>query len=138
VFAQLIHGTRVALLVGFVSTGIAALIGITLGALAGYFGGWIDIAISRMIEVMMCVPALVLILALLAIVDKATIWHTMFVLGITGWTSIARLMRAEFLKLRTTEYVTAARAVGANEARVMFRHILPNALAPVLVPITFG
>jgi peptide/nickel transport system permease protein len=138
VLAQLIHGTRVALLVGFVSTGISAVIGITLGALAGYYRGWVDMLVSRMIEVMMCVPALVLILALLAIVDKATIWHTMLVLGITGWTSIARLMRAEFLKLRTSEYVTAARAIGASETRVMFRHILPNALAPVLVPITFG
>lgn len=138
VLAQLIHGTRVALLVGFVSTGISAIIGITLGALAGYFRGWVDMVVSRMIEVMMCVPALVLILALLAVVDKATIWHTMLVLGITGWTSIARLMRAEFLKLRETEYVTSARAIGASETRVMFRHILPNALAPVLVPITFG
>ena len=138
VFAQLIHGTRIALMVGFVSTGISSLIGITLGALAGYFRGWVDLVVSRLIDVMMCVPALVLILALLAVVDKATIWHTMFVLGITGWTSIARLMRAEFLKLRTTEYVTAARAVGASEVRVMFRHILPNALAPVLVPIAFG
>lgn len=138
VFAQLIHGTRVALLVGFVSTGIAALIGITLGALAGYFGGWLDVLLSRAIEVMMCVPALVLILALLAVVDKTTIWHTMVVLGLTGWTGIARLMRAEFLKLREMEYVLAARALGAGQARVMFRHILPNALAPVLVPITFG
>jgi peptide/nickel transport system permease protein len=138
VFAQLIHGTRVALLVGFVSTGIAAAIGITLGALAGYFGGWADIILSRMIEVMMCIPPLVLILALLAVVDRATIWHTMLVLGATGWTSIARLMRAEFLKLKTVEYVSAARAIGASQVRVMFRHILPNALAPVLVPITFG
>jgi peptide/nickel transport system permease protein len=138
VLAQLIHGTRVALLVGFVSTGIAGLIGITLGALAGFYGGWIDILLSRMIEVMMCIPALVLILALLAVVDKATIWHTMAVLGITGWTSIARLMRAEFLKLRSAEYAIAARALGSSQARVMFRHILPNALAPVLVPIAFG
>ncbi len=138
VFAVLVHGTRVALLVGFVSTGIAAAIGMTLGAMAGYFGGWADIFLSRLMEVMMCIPTLVLILALLAIVERATIWHTMVVLGITGWTSIARLMRAEFLKLRTTEYVTATRALGASQARVMFRHILPNALAPVLVPITFG
>lgn len=138
VFAQLVHGARVALLVGFVSTGIAAVIGITLGALAGYVGGWLDVLLSRAIEVMMCVPALVLILALLAVVDKTTIWHTMVVLGLTGWTGIARLMRAEFLKLREMEYVLAARALGAGQARVMFRHILPNALAPVLVPITFG
>ena len=138
VFAQIIHGTRVALLIGFISTGIAAANGMTLGAMAGYFGGWVDMLLSRLIEVMMCVPALVLILALLAVFDKATIWHTMVVLGITGWTSIARLMRAEFLKLRSAEYVVAARALGAGQARVMFRHILPNSLAPVLVPITFG
>jgi peptide/nickel transport system permease protein len=138
VFAVLVHGTRTALLVGFVSTGIAAVIGMTLGAMAGYFGGWADMLLSRMIEVMMCVPTLVLILALLAVVERPTIWHTMVVLGVTGWTGIARLMRAEFLKLRTTEYVTAARALGVGQARLMFRHILPNALAPVLVPITFG
>lgn len=138
VFAQLVHGTRLALLVGFVSTGIAATIGITLGALAGYFGGWVDVVISRIIEVMLCVPTLVLILALLAVVDRATVWHTMVVIGATSWTSIARLMRAEFLKLKTVEYVAAAKAIGASQSRVMFRHILPNALAPVLVPITFG
>ncbi len=138
VFAVLVHGTRVALMVGFVSTGIAAAIGMTLGAMAGYYGGWADTLLSRMMEIMMCIPTLVLILALLAIVDRPTIWHTMVVLGVTGWTSIARLMRAEFLKLRTSEYVTAARALGAGQTRVMFRHILPNALAPVLVPISFG
>lgn len=138
VFALLVHGTRTALLVGFVSTGIAAAIGITFGALAGYFGGWTDMLLSRLIEVMLCVPTLVLILALLAVVERATIWHTMVVLGLTSWTSIARLMRAEFLKLRTSEYVTAARALGAGQMRIMFRHILPNALAPVLVPISFG
>jgi peptide/nickel transport system permease protein len=138
VFAMLVHGTRVALLVGFVSTGIAAAIGLTLGAIAGFFGGWVDSVVSRLIELMMCVPTLVLILALLAVVENATIWHTMAVLGITGWTGIARLTRAEFLKLRSAEYVTAAKAIGASQISLMFRHILPNALAPVLVPITFG
>jgi len=138
VFAQMVHGTTVALLVGFVSTGIAALIGIPLGALAGYAGGWVDIAISRLIEVIMCIPALVLILALMATMPKPTIWHVMAVLGATGWTSIARLTRAEFIKLRESEFVTAARALGSGPLRIMFRHILPNSLAPVLVPITFG
>jgi peptide/nickel transport system permease protein len=138
VFAQMVHGTTVALLVGFVSTGIAAMIGIPLGALAGYAGGWVDLVISRFIEVIMCIPALVLILALIAIMPKPTIWHVMAVLGITGWTSIARLTRAEFIKLRSSEFVTAARALGSGPLRIMFRHILPNALAPVLVPITFG
>ncbi len=134
----MVHGTTVALLVGFISTGIAASIGIPLGAMAGYFGGWIDLVISRIIEVIMCIPALVLILALMAIIPKPTIWNVMAVLGVTGWTSIARLTRAEFIKLRGSEFVTAARSLGSGPLRIMFRHILPNALAPVLVPITFG
>ena len=138
VFAQLVHGTRIALLVGFVSTGIAAAIGIVIGALAGYLGGWIDILLSRLIEVVMCIPSLVLILTLIAILEQPTIWHLMAVLGITGWTGIARLTRGEFIKLKESEYVVAARALGASWRRIIFRHILPNALAPVLVPITFG
>jgi peptide/nickel transport system permease protein len=138
VFAQIVHGTRTALLVGFVTMGIAASIGITLGALAGYFGSWVDLVISRIIEVVMCIPTLVLILALLAIVPQATIWHLMAVIGITSWPGIARLTRGEFLKLRTVDYVVAARALGAGWVRVIVRHILPNSLAPVLVPITFG
>jgi len=138
VFAQMVHGTRIALLVGFVSTGIAALIGITIGATAGFLGGWVDILLSRLIELVMCIPALVLILALIAILPNPTIWHLMAVLGATGWTGIARLARAEFMKLSTTEFVIAARALGVTRIRIMFRHILPNALAPVVVPISFG
>ena len=138
VLAQMIHGTQIALLVGFVSTGVAAVIGIFLGALAGYLGSWVDVVISRLIELVMCIPALVLILVALAFIEKPTIWHMMVVLGVTGWTGIARLTRAEFLKLKQTEFVTAARALGAGRLRIMFRHILPNSLAPVLVPITFG
>lgn len=87
---------------------------------------------------MMCIPTLVLILALISIIEKPTIWHLMVVIGVFGWTGIARLTRAEFLKLRQLEYVTAARALGFRWSRLMFRHILPNALAPVIVPITFG
>lgn len=138
VFAQMVHGTTIALLVGFVSMGIAATIGITIGALAGYVGGWIDLLLSRLIEVVLCVPTLILILALLAILEKPTIWHMMAVIGCTNWTTIARLARAEFLKLRESEFVQAARALGVGRMRIVFRHILPNALAPVLVPITFG
>jgi peptide/nickel transport system permease protein len=138
VFAQMVHGTTIALLVGFVSMGIASVIGITFGAIAGYVGGWADIVLSRIIEVVMCVPTLVLILALIAVVEKPTIWHMMAIIGCTGWTSIARLARAEFLKLRESDFVMAAQALGAGWLRIIFRHILPNALAPVLVPITFG
>lgn len=138
VFAQMVHGTTIALLVGFVSMGIAGLIGITVGAVAGFAGGWADMILSRFIEVVMCVPTLVLILALLAVLEKPTIWHMMAIIGCTGWTSIARLTRAEFLKLKQTDFIVAARALGVPRLRIVFRHILPNALAPILVPITFG
>lgn len=138
VFAQMVHGTRVALLVGIFSTGIAALIGITVGSLAGYFRGWVDVVLSRLTEVVMSVPALVLILALISIFEKTSIWHVMGVLGATGWTGIARLTRGEFLRLREMEFVIGAQAMGAGWMRIIFSHILPNALAPVLVPISFG
>lgn len=138
VFAQMVHGTTIALLVGFVSMGIAATIGIVFGAAAGYLGGWIDVLLSRIIEVVQCVPTLILILAAMALLDQPSIWHMMTIIGLTSWTSIARLARAEFLKLKNAEFVLAAEALGAGRLRIMFRHILPNALAPVLVPITFG
>lgn len=138
VFARMVHGTTIALLVGFVSMGIAAAIGITLGAIAGFAGSWPDMMLSRLIEVVMCIPPLVLILALLAIVEQPTVWHMMAVIGCTSWTGIARLTRAEFLKLKEMEFTLAARALGIGRLRIVFRHILPNALAPVLVPITFG
>jgi peptide/nickel transport system permease protein len=138
VFAKMVHGTTVALLVGFVSMGLASVIGIVIGALGGYFGGWVDSLASRFTEIVMCIPTLILILALVAIVEKPTIWKTMAIIGATNWTSIARLTRGEFLRLRQSEFVMAARAAGAGPLRIMLRHILPNALAPVLVPITFG
>jgi len=138
VFAKMVHGTTVALLVGFVSMGIAGTIGILVGAIGGYFGGWVDSLTSRVTEIVMCIPTLVLILAIIAILEKPTIWHTMAIIGATGWTGIARLTRGEFLRLKNAEFVMAARAAGAGPIRIMLRHILPNALAPVLVPITFG
>ncbi|MEZ6044749.1 MAG: ABC transporter permease [Planctomycetaceae bacterium] len=138
VFAQLVHGTRIALLVGFFSMGIASLIGILVGAIGGFFGGWIDSLLSRFTEVVMCVPTLVLILALLAIVETPTIYHLMAVIGFTGWTGIARLTRAEFLKLKQMDFVAAAHCLGVKRMRIVFWHILPNALAPILVPISFG
>ena len=138
VLAKMVHGTTIALLVGFVSMGLAGTIGIVVGAIGGYFGGWVDNVTSRVTEIVMCIPTLVLILALIAIVEKPTIWKTMAILGLTGWPGIARLTRGEFLRLRQSEFVMAARAAGAGPFRIMLRHILPNALAPVLVPITFG
>jgi peptide/nickel transport system permease protein len=138
VFASMVHGAQTAVTVGFVSMSIAAAIGIAVGAMAGYFGRWVDVLLSRVIEVVMCVPALVLILALVALLPRVTNLHLMLIVGVTGWTGIARLTRGEFLKLKQMEFVSAARAMGAGSWRIMFRHILRNALAPVLVPITFG
>ncbi|MBA3483355.1 MAG: ABC transporter permease [Pirellulales bacterium] len=138
VFASMVHGAQTAVSVGFVSMSIAATIGITLGAMAGYFGRWVDMLISRVIEVILCVPSLVLILAMVAMLDRVNNLHLMVIVGLTHWTGIARLTRAEFLKLKQMEFVSAARAMGAGSGRIMFTHVLRNALAPVLVPITFG
>lgn len=138
VFAKMVHGTRIALLVGFVSMGIATTIGLIIGAISGYFGGWIDMVLSRMTEVVLCVPTLVLILAIFSLIREPSIWHTMAIIGATAWTGISRLTRAEFLRIKQSDYVAAARVSGISTLRIIFRYILPNALAPVLVPITFG
>lgn len=138
VFARILYGGRTALLVGFVSMGIAGLIGITLGALAGYCGGWVDVVVSRLIELALSIPSLVLILATLSIVERPTIYHVMAVIGLTRWESIARLTRAECLRIKEADYVLAARAIGASGPRILLRHVLPNALTPIFVTISFG
>ena len=135
--ARMIHGTSVAVQVGFISMGIASVIGIFLGGLAGYYGGWIDIIISRVIEVVICFPVFFLILSILVWLDPSII-NVMIVLGLTRWTSIARYTRGEFLRLKGQDFVMAAQAMGLSNMRIMFKHILPNALAPVMVSITFG
>ncbi|MBI2975297.1 MAG: ABC transporter permease [Deltaproteobacteria bacterium] len=137
VFSRIVYGARISLSVGFVAVSIYVLIGIVLGALAGFYGGWIDIVISRLIEIMLCFPTFFLILAVLAFVGP-NIYNIMIVIGLTGWTGIARLVRAEFLKIKTLDYVLAAEAFGASEFRIILRHILPNALSPVLVSAAFG
>jgi peptide/nickel transport system permease protein len=138
VFASMVHGAQTAVSVGFISMGIAATIGITLGAMAGYFGRLVDVLLSRVIEVVMCIPSLVLILALVALLDRVSNFHLMVIVGLTHWTGIARLTRAEFMKLKQMEFIAAARSMGAGSMRIMFVHLLRNSLAPVLVPITFG
>ena len=137
VLARMIWGTRISISIGFVSVGIAVTIGVLFGALGGYYGGWVDILLQRLIEVMMCFPAFFLILSIIAFV-RPSIWNIMAVIGATGWMGVARLIRGEFLKLRESEFALAARASGLPDRRVMFRHLLPNALAPVLVSATFG
>jgi peptide/nickel transport system permease protein len=138
VFTRMLYGTRISLTIGVVAVAIYVTIGIFLGALAGYFGGWVDSWISRLIEVMICFPSFFLILTIAALIEQRSIFHVMVIIGLTGWTRVARLIRAEFLKHKNLEYVQAARALGLRGQRIIFRHILPNAIAPVLVAATFG
>lgn len=135
--SRMIYGARISLLVGLVAVGLATVIGALLGALAGYLGGWIDGLIMRAVDVMLCFPTIFLIMAVIAFLDPS-IWNIMIVIGLTSWMGVARLVRAEFLSLRQREFVLAARVLGASDARIVFSHILPNALAPVLVSATLG
>jgi peptide/nickel transport system permease protein len=137
VFVQMIYGTRISLTVGFVAVGIYLVIGVVIGALAGYFGGFTDIALSRAMEVMMLFPSFFLILTLVALIGPS-IYIIMLVIGVTSWAPIARLIRGEVLKQRSSEYVLAARALGSSHLRIVFRHILPNSLGPALVSAPFG
>ncbi len=137
VLSRMIHGARISLSVGFVAVGIALVIGILLGALAGYFGRWWDTLISRLIEIMVTIPTFFFIIAIIAFLPPS-IYNIMVVIGITGWTGAARFVRAEFLKLRRLDFITASKALGASGSRIIFLHMLPNALAPVMVSAVFG
>ena len=137
VLSRIIFGSQVSLKVGFVAVGLATLIGLLIGALAGYYGGWVDSALMRLVDLMLCFPAFFLILAVIAVLEPS-IWNIMAVIGLTSWMGVARLVRAEFLSLREREFVTAARALGAGDTRLILRHMLPNALAPVMVSATLG
>jgi len=137
VLSRMIYGSQISLKVGFVAVGIATLIGIVLGALAGFYRGWVDIVIMRFVDVMLCFPSFFLILAVIAFLEPS-IWNIMAVIGLTGWMGVARLVRAEFLSLREREFVLAARAAGAGDMRIIFLHILRNAWAPVVVSATLG
>lgn len=137
VLARILFGARISLLVGFVAVGIATAIGVGIGALAGYYGGWVDSLIMRFVDIMLCFPSFFLILAVVAFLEPS-IWNIMIVIGLTSWMGVARLVRAEFLSLRERDFVQAAKALGARDARVIFLHILPNALSPILVSATLG
>lgn len=137
-FSRLIHGTRISLSIGVVAVSIYIFIGIILGLLAGYFGGWIDVVISRITEIMLNFPLLFLILAIQGVLEKTSVFSTMVVIGLTRWTDPCRLIRAEVLKVRELDYVQASRALGSSSARILFRHVLPNTVAPLFVTATFG
>ena len=137
VLSRMLYGARVSLAVGFVSVGIATLIGIALGSAAGYHGGTIDAMVMRLVDLMLVFPRFFLLLAVLGFL-RPSIWTIMAVIGLTGWMSVARLVRAEFLSLREREFVLWSQSIGASAFRIIWRHILPNAIAPVLVAITLG
>ncbi|OGK83367.1 MAG: peptide ABC transporter permease [Candidatus Rokubacteria bacterium GWC2_70_24] len=137
VLARVLYGARISLAVGFISVGIAAVIGIILGSAAGYHGGLADAVIMRLVDLMLVFPRFFLLLAVLAFLQPS-IWTIMAVIGVTGWMGVARLVRAEFLTLKEREFVIWSESVGASASRVIFRHILPNAMAPVLVAMTLG
>lgn len=137
VLSRMVHGTVVSMKVGFLSMGIAVILGLVFGCIAGYAGGIADLVISRFIEVVQCFPAFFLILAVLAWFPPS-IENVMIVIGLTRWVGIARFARGEILRIRETDYALAARSLGVRPAQLVLRHLLPNALAPVLVSVTFG
>ncbi|PIW89067.1 MAG: peptide ABC transporter permease, partial [Nitrospirae bacterium CG_4_8_14_3_um_filter_44_28] len=137
VSSRVIWGARISLSVGFVAVGIAALIGIMLGAVSGYYGGWIDRIIMRFIDVMLSIPTFFLILAVIAFIEPS-IWNIMIVIGLTSWMGMARLVRAEVLSLKEREFVLAAKALGAGDANIIVRHIMINSMAPVFVSAVLG
>lgn len=137
VLARMLFGARISLVVGFVAVGIAVTIGIVVGAVAGHFGGRIDNFLMRLVDIVICFPRFFLILTAVALL-KPSLWNIIIVLGLTGWTGTARLIRGEILSLRERDFVQAARAMGADASRIILRHLVPNSLTPVLVSATLG
>lgn len=135
--AGLIHGSRVSLSVGFIAAGIALLIGICLGSIAGFYGGKVDLLIMRFVEIMVTLPTFFLIITIVAIYGSS-IWYIMMAIGLTSWTGDAKLIRGEVLKVRNMEYITAANSIGLPNRQIIFRHVIPNAIAPVLVSGAFA
>lgn len=137
VFSRMLFGARISLLVGFVAVGIATVIGIILGAISGFYRGWVDIVIMRLVDVMLSIPTFFLILAVIAFLTPS-IWNIMIVIGLTSWMGVTRLVRAEFLSLRGREFVMASQTLGAQDARLIFKHLLPNSLTPIIVSSVLG
>ncbi|MCC6144852.1 MAG: ABC transporter permease [Candidatus Hydrogenedentes bacterium] len=137
VLSRMIWGAQISMAVGFVAMGIAVIIGLIMGALAGYYGGWVDAIVLRLIEIVLTVPTFFLVLIAVAMLQPS-IYNIMAVIGMTGWPGIARLVRGEMLKQRQQDYTTAATASGLRNTRIIFRHLLPNAVSPVFVAASFG
>lgn len=137
VLSRLIYGTRISLSVGIVAVGIYTVIGVLLGVLSGYYGGWVDHVVMRLADVVLSFPVLLLLITMVAIVGPS-LANVMLVIGLVGWPPLARLVRGEFLSLRTREFVEAALACGARDARIIFVHMLPNVVPTIMVNVTLG
>jgi len=137
VFSRVLYGSRISRVIGFIAVGISITLGTLVGALAGYFGGWVDTVLMRFTDMMLSFPRLVLLIVVIALFSPS-IWLVVAVLGLTGWMGTARLVRGEVLSLREREFVQAARALGMGDWRIIFRHVIPNTMAPVIVSATLG
>ncbi len=137
VLSRLLYAGRVSLSVGIVAVAIYVVIGVILGGVAGFYGGWIDSILMRLADMVLSFPAIIVIITIVSVLGPS-IYNVMLVIGLLGWPPIARLIRGDFLTLRERDFVLASHAIGAQNGRIIFRHILPNALAPVIVAATFG
>jgi len=138
IFLRLAKATQTSLIVGFLSVILIGIIGATVGSLAGYFGGWVDNLLMRIVDVVLSLPYLVLVLLIVSFSGIRDIRVIVFAIAFAGWTTAARLVRAEFLQLRETDFVAAAKALGANPNRIILRHMLPGAMAPLVVALSLG
>lgn len=137
VWSRLVHATRVSISVGLVAVAIYTIIGTTLGAIAGYYGGWVDTLIMRLTDIVMTFPALIIIITVVALIGPS-LYNIMAVMGLLSWPSICRLVRGQILSLREKEFVIASRAMGASDSFIIFDHLLPNVIGPIIVAATFG
>ncbi|PCI10956.1 hypothetical protein COB72_02225 [bacterium] len=137
VLSQMMHACRLSISIGFISTGIAVVIGVIVGSLMGYFGGWVDLLLYRVVEIFMAIPVLFLLIVAASVLPR-NIYFMMAIIGCFTWTGAARFVRAEFMKLRETDYVQAAKAVGLPLWSILFKHMLPNGVTPVLVESSFA
>ena len=137
IFSRMVYGSRISLSIGFIAVGIAVLIGIFFGSIAGYYGGKMDSVIMRFVDIMLCFPTFFLILAVVAVLEPS-IFNIMIVIGATSWMGVARLIRAEVLTLKERDFVVASRVMGAGDFWIIARHLIPNAIGPVLVSATLG
>lgn len=137
VLSRMIYASRISLEVSLVAVGLSLMIGVVLGAIAGYFGGWVDLIICRFIDIMLCFPTIFLVLAMVAYLEPSIV-TIMVVIGATSWMGLARLVRAEILSLKERDFVLIAKTYGASSLRILFKHLIPNALPPILVSASLG